>query len=119
MWTGWFESRAWEFLEALADQVGRPAVPGLTAEVDQHAAAVRDILVLGVEASATVAAAVLLAAYARGLLDQVREETGRPWAPVPGGTGWVQLRLLAVCQLARAHRVGSLTDGQPDLPSPA
>jgi hypothetical protein len=73
------EASARRRLADLHDQVGRPgmaaaaAVPALTAVVDQHAAAVRDILAVGVEGSLTVAGVVLLAGYARGLVDQARE----------------------------------------------
>ncbi|QRP42661.1 DUF6401 family natural product biosynthesis protein [Amycolatopsis sp. FDAARGOS 1241] len=101
---------------------GMAAVPALAAAVDQHAAAVRDILVLGVEGSASVAAAVLLASYARGLIEQVELDSGRAWSPAVDAAGWampswLQLRLLAVCQLARGHRSGPLTDDQAGLPS--
>jgi hypothetical protein len=95
-------------LEGLQDRIGRPGlaaaatVPGLTAAVDQHAAAVRDILVGGVEGSATAAGVILLAGYARGLLDHAREPVEAPamlagWARV----NWVTTRLLAVCDMAR------------------
>jgi hypothetical protein len=75
-------------------------VPGLTAAVDQHAAAVRDILVAGVEGP--VAGVVLLAGYARGLLDHARE-IGRPVGAPTGWAraDWLTTRLLAVCDLAR------------------
>lgn len=82
------------------------ATPGLSAAVDQHAAAVRDILLLGVEGSAVTAGVVLLAAYARGLLDQagedvdaVRQRVGDGWS----GADWTALRLLAVCALSRCE----------------
>ncbi|MFI5615619.1 DUF6401 family natural product biosynthesis protein [Amycolatopsis sp. NPDC051903] len=128
MLSGWFEHRARRYLADLADQLGvagmaaMAAVPALAAEVDQHAAAVRDILVVGVEGSASVAAAVLLASYARGLIEQVEQDAGRAWSPAVDAAGWaaaswLQLRLLAVCQLARGHRSGPLTDDQTGLPS--
>jgi hypothetical protein len=86
-------------------------LPALSAALDQHAAAVRDILELGVEDAAKVPASVLLAGYARGLVDQVREATAQEPEPgrqaltsaAPGdlgswaNAGWVQLRLASVC----------------------
>ncbi|MGW4489319.1 DUF6401 family natural product biosynthesis protein [Amycolatopsis sp. NPDC004368] len=127
MLTGRFERRARRSLRDLADRLatGWPAMaaaPALAAAVDQHAAAVRDILVLGVDESASVAATVLLASYAHGLIEQVQEDTGRPWTPVADIAGWatasrVQLRLLAVCRLAREHRSGPLVASPTDLPS--
>lgn len=105
-------------LERLHEQMGTTgllavaAAPGLAAVVDQHAAAVRDILAVGVESGAAVAGVVLLAGYAQGVQDHVRE---RGWQlTVPADTtGWLQaswyhVRLLAVCSLAR-----SLTSGRP------
>src|ERR1700753_2267499 len=80
------------------------AVPGLIAEIDQHAAAVRDILALGVDGGSAVGV-VLLAGYARGLIDQARDmgwRFGEP--PVPAGWGTVGLltaRPLGVCGRAR------------------
>ncbi|HEX5118639.1 MAG TPA: DUF6401 family natural product biosynthesis protein [Pseudonocardiaceae bacterium] len=70
---GWVEASAQRTLTQLHDLVGGPGlaaaavVPGLLAAVDQHAAAVRDILVMGVS-SRGVAGGVLLAGYARGLM---------------------------------------------------
>ncbi|MEU4342274.1 DUF6401 family natural product biosynthesis protein [Nocardia sp. NPDC023852] len=91
------------------------AIPALSAALDQHAAAVRDILRHGVPGASKVPAAVLLAGYARGLLDQVREtsaterESDDP-SRVPTMRGhapgdligwaeadWAQLRLAGVC----------------------
>nr|WP_221333050.1 DUF6401 family natural product biosynthesis protein [Nocardia transvalensis] len=77
-------------------------LPALSAALDQHAAAVRDILDLGVRNSAMVPTGVLLAGYARGLLD-----SGPVAVPAPGdlagwiGAEWLQLRLAAVCMLAQ------------------
>ena len=76
---------------------GMATVPGLTAAVDQHAAAVRDILVVGVEGSTGVGP-VLLAGYARGLLDHAKEQD---WPVGVGMLDWLNTRLLAVCELAR------------------
>jgi hypothetical protein len=75
------------------------AVPGLLAEIDQHAAAVRDRLTDGVRHPGPVA----LAGYADGLRATA---TSLGWrAPAPHEVDWVRapwplLRLLAVCQLA-------------------
>jgi hypothetical protein len=94
-------------LSHLDDKIGAPGmavaatVPGLAAAVDQHAAAVRDILVVGVEGPAAVGV-ILLAGYARGLLDHARE-MGWPVGAPAGWTrpDWLTTRLLAVCDLAR------------------
>lgn len=79
--------------------------PGLAAVVDQHAAAVRDILTVGVESGAAVAGIVLLAGYAQGVQDHVRER-GLQLAVPADTAGWLEaswyhVRLLAVCALAR------------------
>jgi hypothetical protein len=79
--------------------------PGLAAVVDQHAAAVRDILTVGVESGAAVAGIVLLAGYAQGVQDHVRER-GLQLAVPADTAGWLEaswyhVRLLAVCVLAR------------------
>lgn len=108
---GWVEASARRTLAQLHELVGDPglaaaaAVPGLLAAVDQHAAAVRDILVVGVETSTEVVGSVLLAGYARGLLAQAREMGWRFGAPA-GLVGWTRVdwltaRLVAVCDLAR------------------
>ncbi|MFJ1457950.1 DUF6401 family natural product biosynthesis protein [Nocardia wallacei] len=84
--------------------VAAKELPAVSAALDQHAAAVRDILDLGVRDSATVPAGVLLAGYARGLL----EHTGRGGLRAPydlagwAAAEWLQLRLAAVCVLAHA-----------------
>lgn len=98
------------------------AIPGLGAMVDQHAATVRDILTAGVASGAAVAGTVLLAGYAQGVLDHMRD-IGMPLR-APGDlfgwldADWASMRLVAVCQLARdlraGHRLGS-TDGLPSL----
>lgn len=122
------EEPARRVLDRLNQQVGTAgllaaaAVPGLVAVVDQHAAAVRDILTVGVESGAAVAGTVLLASYAQGVLDHLRER-GEPLR-VPGDTAgwlradWVSMRLVAVCALAKnlrpGHPVGS-TDGLPSI----
>ncbi|QBS41251.1 DUF6401 family natural product biosynthesis protein [Nocardia sp. CS682] len=107
------EVSARKILNRLHKTHGVPALaaaaelPALSAALDQHAAAVRDILTLGVEESARVPVSVLLAGYARGLLDHVREVAADRGAPMtgtaPGDLGswanadWVQLRLASVC----------------------
>lgn len=98
-------------------------VPGLAAVVDQHAAAIRDILTAGVESGAIVAGSVLLAGYARGIQDHMRE---RGLAlPVPADAAewrtatWFHVRLLAVCSLARTLHPGHPVARTGDLPSVA
>lgn len=105
------ERSARRALDRLHDQLGTTglmaaaAAPGLAAVVDQHAAAVRDILTLGVESGAAVAGVVLLAGYAQGVQDHLRERGHT--LTVPGDTAswleasWYHVRLLAVCALAR------------------
>ncbi len=123
------DARRW--LAQLMEQVGAvglaaaAAVPALSAMVDQHAAGVRDILLLGVEGSATAADAVLLAGYARGLLDEAGTDAGRLAAAVgdPSGPGWADadwltLRVVAVCAMSRTDEwrrpvAGWLAGGSP------
>lgn len=90
--------------------------PALAARLDQHAAAVRDILAYGIEDAHRVPVHVLLAGYARGLV----EHSGATVATVlagaaplsaaapadPGGwtaADWLQLRLASVCLFARTR----------------
>ncbi|GAA5126512.1 DUF6401 family natural product biosynthesis protein [Pseudonocardia adelaidensis] len=107
------DHHAQRWLAGLMDQVGdaglaaAAGVPALLAAVDQHAAGVRDILLLGVEGSAAAAAAVLLAGYAKGLLDQagtdaagLRAAVGECWHRAD----WLTVRVLAVCALSRDDR---------------
>ncbi|WP_107659214.1 DUF6401 family natural product biosynthesis protein [Nocardia suismassiliense] len=107
------EVSARKILNRLHKTHGVPALaaaaelPALSAALDQHAAAVRDILTLGVEESARIPVSVLLAGYARGLLDHVREVAADRGAPMTGAVpddlgswanaDWVQLRLASVC----------------------
>ncbi|PXY19065.1 DUF6401 family natural product biosynthesis protein [Prauserella muralis] len=99
----WQESAARRELAALADRLGSAGLslsalaPGLLATVDQHAAAVRDILAL----SGSHVGPVELAGYARGVQDGSGTSAG--WRPEPGD--WVTLRLAAVCLLAAAGTV--------------
>jgi hypothetical protein len=108
----WAELSARRFLARLTEQVGTAGLvaaataPALLATIDQHAAAVRDIVAFGVEGSAVVAGAVLLAGYARGLVDHAREQgwplrtpdTPTSWS----GADWLIMRLVGVCALARS-----------------
>ncbi len=104
------EFSARRVLTRLHNQIGiaglaaAAAIPGLAAVIDQHSAAVRDILEFGVEGSATVAGVVLLAGYARGVLDQARESGRLPRVPAEltgwAETDWLTARLLGVCALA-------------------
>ncbi|MFE2755374.1 DUF6401 family natural product biosynthesis protein [Actinosynnema sp. NPDC059335] len=105
--SGWRDFSARRFLDRLSDELGVTAVlasgvpaPGVLAAVDQHGAAVRDILALGVPAAA-VAGVVLLAGYAEGVLD---EAAARGWTPPAivdwANADWLTLRLAAVCHLA-------------------
>ncbi|MFI1911840.1 DUF6401 family natural product biosynthesis protein [Nocardia sp. NPDC020380] len=76
--------------------------PGLAAAIDQHAAAIRDILDLGVENSSQVPVSVLLAGYARGLLETLHDTAPTPQSPTDWQQAdWTHLRLAAVCSLAR------------------
>jgi uncharacterized protein DUF6401 len=116
MGVGRLERSARRLLDRLHEQLGTAgmvaaaAVPGLAAMVDQHTAAVRDILVIGVESGVSVAGEVLLAGYARGVQDHVRERGLT--LPIPADTAgwreasWYHVRLLAVCALARNLRPG-------------
>ncbi len=121
------ERSARRALDRLNDQVGTAgllaaaAIPGLAAMVDQHAAAVRDILTVGVESGAAVAGTVLLAGYAQGVLDHLRDR-GQPLhvpRDVAGwlGADWVSVRLVAVCALAKNLRPGHPVGAGEDLPS--
>ena len=94
-------------LKNLHEQVGAgllaaAAVPGLTAAIDQHSAAVRDIVTMGVEGSTAVAGVVLLAGYARGLVDAAKEAGWRFTSPADWTQAdWFTARLLAVVALAK------------------
>ncbi|WP_255375944.1 DUF6401 family natural product biosynthesis protein [Saccharomonospora sp. CUA-673] len=91
---------------------GRAAIntlaPGRLATVDQHAAAVRDILTLG---GAGGVGTVQLAHYAKGVQDAAHEAGWTPPEPHDAAGDWVLLRLAAVCLLASAAvAVGSDLD---------
>jgi hypothetical protein len=99
--TEWLLGRAGMTLGGLA--------PGLLAVVDQHAAAVRDILTLG----GSRVGVVELAGYARGVQDAAADSGWR----TPDGdrwtSDWVVQRLIAVCLLAVAGPVMVVGDGDP------
>jgi hypothetical protein len=121
------ERSARRALDRLHDQLGTAGlvaaatVPGLAAVLDQHEAAVRDILTTGVESSAAVAGAVLLAGYARGIQDHVRERGLSLTIPTDATewrtASWFHVRLLAVCSLARHVLPGHPVSRTDDLPS--
>jgi hypothetical protein len=105
------ERSARRALERLNTQLGAgllaaATAPGLAAVVDQHAAAVRDILTVGVESGAAVAGVVLLAGYAQGVQDHLRERGQQLTVPDDQAgwlaASWFHVRLLAVCTLARS-----------------
>jgi hypothetical protein len=115
------EWSAHRLLRRLTETVGRPGLraaavePALAALVDQHAAAVRDIVRDGLRpagrgtvatlapARATANGTVRLAAYARALQDEQRRSGASIVMPQDGTwrpTDWTTLRLLAICQIA-------------------
>ena len=121
------ERSARRTLERLHEQLGTAGlvaaatVPGLAAVVDQHAAAVRDILTTGVESGAVVAGAVLLAGYAQGIQDHIRERGLTLHIPTDTTewrtASWFHVRLLAVCSLARNVLPGHPVTRSGDMPS--
>ncbi|GGL30688.1 DUF6401 family natural product biosynthesis protein [Nocardia jinanensis] len=96
-----FEVSARRYLEGIHRTHGAPAfaaaaaLPGLSAELDQHAAAVRDILDLGVDTAGRVSPTVLVAGYMRGLLEDRTTPITEPaeWATAE----WLHLRLAGAC----------------------
>jgi Family of unknown function (DUF6401) len=105
------ERSAQRALDRLNQQLGAgllaaAALPGLAAVVDQHAAAIRDILTVGVESGAAVAGVVLLAGYAQGVQDHLRERGQQLTIPTDAAgwqrASWFHVRLLAVCALTRS-----------------
>ncbi|WP_280426737.1 DUF6401 family natural product biosynthesis protein [Nocardia carnea] len=105
-----FEISARRFLEGIHRTHGAPALaaaaalPGLSAELDQHAAAVRDILELGVDSADRIPTTVLLAGYIRGLLAELTAPITEPadWATAE----WLHLRLAGAC-LHSVHGVAA------------
>jgi hypothetical protein len=105
MWVGtWLEASARRELGALSRLVfGRMVVtPGVQAAIDQHAAAVRDILSI----SPGRIGPVELAGYAQGVEDGAVRRGWRPAADL--SADWVGLRLAAACSLAAAS-AGAVT----------
>lgn len=117
----WQDSAARRELASLAQSLGlgdlpvtSDFAPGLLAAADQHAAAVRDILLFSGDQVAVYA----LAGYARGVCDvaaeggwQAESRASDPdWA-----AHWVNLRLMAVCLLATTGTVAvGVLDGDAD-----
>jgi hypothetical protein len=94
-------------LRLLIEEVGTPGMtamrqlPRLLAEVDQHAAEVRDALGDGHLAPSTVA----LAGYTEGLIHAAEEAGWEFPASIDWiGGDWRVLRLLAICMLASDGR---------------
>ncbi len=86
----------------------RTVEPALQAAMDQHAAAIRDILGLTTGSTGPVE----LAAYARGVRDAA-VENGWAAARISSGADWVTIRLLAAVSLAfpvrrQLHEVADL-----------
>jgi hypothetical protein len=99
----WQESAARRELAALGARLKAEGVdlmgPHLRAAIDQHAAAVRDILAM----TAGQAGPIQLAAYTRGVQDVA---ANRGWRPGHhrDAPDWFTLRLLAACDLASSER---------------
>ncbi|RCV50533.1 DUF6401 family natural product biosynthesis protein [Marinitenerispora sediminis] len=70
--------------------------PGVTAELDQHAAAVRD----SIERDGTRLTRSSLTHYLHGFVDGCRE---RGWDSDGVDYDWETLRLLAICRLAKEY----------------
>jgi hypothetical protein len=104
---------AWRWLDRLHDELGAAgltaaaALPGLSALLDQHAAAVRDATTLGLEGSAAVAGLAMLASYGHGVRGYAREHGWQPPADPAAwcAADWISLRLAAVCSLAQTRRM--------------
>ncbi len=88
-----------EIVHQLVAEIGDAGIatmredPGLAAAVDQHAAAVRDVIT----ASGDEPVAEVLLDYVRGFTDAAIE---RGWWPA-GGFDWETLRVIAVYSLLR------------------
>ncbi|GAA3741120.1 DUF6401 family natural product biosynthesis protein [Salinactinospora qingdaonensis] len=76
--------------------LGAHATPGLTAELDQHAAAVRD----AIEHGGARISRQSLTHYLHGFLDGCRE---RGWFSAAIEYEWELLRLLAICRMAKEY----------------
>jgi hypothetical protein len=105
-----FSARRW--LNRLHEELGAAgltaaaALPGLSALLDQHAAAVRDATTLGIEGSAAIAGLAMLASYGHGVLSDAHEHGWQPPADLGAwcAADWTSLRLAAVCALAQTRR---------------
>lgn len=118
----WRESAARREVAGLSERLGLVFLPGtgtwtpnVVATIDQHAAAVRDILTL----SGGKMSLSELACYARGVQDVARDAGWHP-APFTDDAGWtsdwVNLRLAAVCLLAAAGTVAvAMAGGDPSI----
>lgn len=108
------EARARRELAVLRDRIMpdlRSFEPALQAAIDQHAAAIRDILGLTTGRSGPVE----LAAYANGVRD-VAAERGWTSGRSSAGSDWVTIRLLAAVSMAFSpYRAGH---DPIDLPTP-
>lgn len=103
----WAEVWAGRVLAQLDTRIGSHGMaaatsrPDLVAAIDQHAAAVRDILTVGVDGPMTLGV-VSLAGYAQGLLDHAQAKGDPIRVPLEwSGVDWSTTRLVAVCDLAR------------------
>ncbi|MUL39842.1 hypothetical protein FZ103_01380 [Streptomonospora sp. PA3] len=85
-------SREFGLLGPLGDSIE----PWMTAELDQHAAAVRD----SIAADGGSITRLSLSRYLDGFMDGCRE---RGWHSSCDGYDWETLRVLAVCRLAKEH----------------
>ncbi|TDE12215.1 DUF6401 family natural product biosynthesis protein [Jiangella asiatica] len=102
-------------LASLADRLGMADLSewpaGRLAAVDQHAAAVRDILLLSGEDTGPAE----LANYARGIEDVAQERGRAPGTPNWDAPDWVSLRLAGVSILAMADpAMASIAGGDVD-----
>ncbi len=91
----------WASRLGVAGTAAMRALPGLLAEVDQHAAAVRE----AIADRRGRLRPVLLAAYADGVADGAAAKGWSPDEVVAGDwsvASWASVRLLAVCVLAEA-----------------
>jgi hypothetical protein len=96
------EANARRELAVLRDRIMpglRSVEPAIQAAIDQHAAAIRDILGLTTGSTGPVE----LAAYARGVRDAAVEH-GWPTGHLSSGADWVTIRLLAAVSLAFSSR---------------
>jgi hypothetical protein len=112
----WQESAARHELSLLAERLlGHTGMtlgglaPELLAVVDQHAAAVRDILTLG----GSRVGVIELAGYAHGIQDAATDSGWRTPEGDSWTSDWVVQRLIAVCLLAVAGPIMVAGDCDP------